>query len=93
MPVKTGACTVIRVMLRGDLISRNRSLEGDQMTGEDIAMPTWELARPDDALRVEISNPGSTFDFQLSDETVQQIRQLEEAVVTAEQRVGLFRVG
>ena len=43
---------------------------------------------------VEIANLSEVcgFDLELSDNVLQQIRVIEESVVTAEQRVGLFRV-
>ncbi|EXS69124.1 hypothetical protein [Sphingobium sp. Ant17] len=64
------------------------------MPGKEANMPTWELSAPDNGDRVEIANLSEVcgFDLELSDNVLQQIRVIEESVVTAEQRVGLFRV-
>jgi len=45
--------------------------------------------------RVEFSNSEifDQFELKLADSTVQQIRQLEESIMTAEERLGNFRVG
>ncbi|MEG3154449.1 hypothetical protein [Sphingomonas sp. RB1R13] len=45
--------------------------------------------------RVEIADPAifERLNLRLTDAVVQQIRQLEESIQTAEQRLGTFRVG
>ena len=65
------------------------------MPGTEANMPTWEMSSPDDGARVEIADPNAAggVDLHLSETVMQQIRVIEESVVTAEQRVGLFRVG
>jgi len=64
------------------------------MPGKEVNMPTWELSALDNGDRVEIANLSEVcgFDLQLSEIALDQIRMIEESVVTAEQRVGLFRV-
>ncbi len=45
--------------------------------------------------RVEICDPAvfNIFDLRLSESASQQIRQLEESILTADERLGTFRVG
>jgi hypothetical protein len=65
------------------------------MPGKDVKMPTWEMSAADADGRVEISDLSDLrkFDLHLSEDVINQIRLIEESVVTAERRVGLFRVG
>ena len=65
------------------------------MTRKRTTMPVWELSVPNDGGRAVIVDPAVAegFNLGLSDAVAQQIRRIEESVVTAEQRLGLFRVG
>ena len=66
------------------------------MAGKKTNMPTWELSKISTvAGRTEVVDPAvfDGFNLRLSEAVAQRIQRLEESVVTAEQRLGLFRVG
>ena len=65
------------------------------MAGKTKKMPTWELAAPNNGGRSEVDDPNvlQRFNLALSETVADQIRQLEESVFTAEQRLGTFLVG
>jgi hypothetical protein len=88
-------CGPIREMIARTYDKPDHDVDGHHSTGEEVNMPTWDLSAPDNGDRVEITDLAETcgINLQLSEMVLEQIRIIEEAVVTAEQRVGLFRVG
>lgn len=63
------------------------------MVGNNDQMATWDLMSPDEATRFAVADEAILRSLTLSETASNQIRELEESVVTAEQRLGMFLVG
>lgn len=88
--------------LRGDsshdrrpIVICRKQQQGSHMLGKSENMPIWELSTATCKGRAEVNDPviASSFNLGLSEAVAQHIQKIEESVVSAEHRLGYFRVG